>query len=230
MQAIDLAQGREKRGWTQAQAAARLQVSQSYLSRLEQGRRPVPARLARRAIQVLNLPPTAQPLATDNYDVPVLTPAALAAHLAALGYPGLAYQTPHHAPDNPATVLLAALGYEHLEMRLVEALPWVVWRYPGLDWGWLINAAKLRDCQNRLGFIVGLARQGAEQAGETDKATLLAQQETKLAHSRLAREDTLCHNQLPASEQKWLRTHRPAEAAFWNLLTDLSVAQLNYAA
>ena len=230
MQSSDLSQGREKRGWTQAQAAARLQVSQSYLSRLEQGRRPVPERLARRAVKLFQLPATAQPLVAGNYEIAALTQAMLAAQLAALGYPGLAYQTPRRAPDNPAAVLLAALSCEHLEIRLAEALPWVVWRYPEMDWRWLVNAAKLRDCQNRLGFIVGLARQLAEQAGESDKAALLAQTETTLARSRLAREDTLCRQDLSATEQTWLREHRPAEAVFWNLLTDLSAPQLAYAA
>ena len=107
MQARDLSQGREKRGWTQAQAAARLRVSQSYLSRLEQGARPVPHDLARRAIKVYQLPATARPLAPANYEAVALTPAVLAAQLAALGYPGLAYRAPRRAPDNPAAVLLA---------------------------------------------------------------------------------------------------------------------------
>lgn len=230
MQAADLSRGREKRGWTQAQAAARLQVSQSYLSRLEQGARPVPEGLARRALKVYQLPATARPLAAANYEVGALTPAALATQLAALGYPGLAYRTSRRAPDNPVAVLLAALTHPHLEMRLVEALPWLVWRYPEMHWQWLINAAKVHDCQNRLGFVVGLARQLAEQTDETDKAAVLRRMETALAHSRLAREDTLCHDNLSAAERAWLRERRPAEAAYWNLLTDVTAAQLNYAA
>jgi transcriptional regulator with XRE-family HTH domain len=230
MQARDLSRGRKKRGWTQAQAAARLRVSQSYLSRLEQGARPVPEGVARRALKVYQLPATARPLAFANYEVGALTPAQLAAQLAALGYPGLAYRTPRRAPDNPAGVLLAALSHQHLEMRLVEALPWLVWRYPEMNWPWLINAAKLRDCQNRLGFVVGLARQLAEQNGETIKAALLQQTEAALAQSRLAREDTLCHAGLSTAERNWLRGQRPPEAAFWNLLTDMAAAQLSYAA
>ena len=230
MQATDLSRGREMRGWTQAQAAARLRVSQSYLSRLEQGARPVPEGLARRAIKVYQLPATARPLAAGNYEVTSLTPARLAAQLAALGYPGLAYHKTRRAPDNPAAVLLAALSHNHLETRLVEALPWLVWRYPEMNWLWLVKAAKLRDCQNRLGFVVELARQLAECAGETDKAVLLRQEETALAHSRLAREDTLCHDNLTVAERAWLREHRPSEAAFWNLLTDVTAAQLDYAA
>jgi transcriptional regulator with XRE-family HTH domain len=230
MQGTHLVQGRRQRGWTQAEAAARLQVSQSYLSRLEQGARPVPPALARRAVQVLQLPATALPLAAEGYEARPVTPAALATQLAALGYPGLAYLQPRHRPANPAATLLAALNTEHLEMRLVEALPWLVWRYPEMDWHWLIQEAKRHDCQNRLGYVVSLARQLAEQAGETDKAASLAQTEAVLAPSRLAREDTLCHNHLTAAEQAWLRRYRPAEAAFWNLLTDSTTAQLNHSA
>lgn len=229
MQAADLRQGRTNRGWSQAEAAARLRVSQSYLSRLEQGARPVPERLARRALGILQLPATARPLPAGHYEIPALSPAALAIQLAALGYPGLAYQKISRAPDNPAVVLLAALSHRHLEMRLVEALPWLVGRYPQMAWPWLVPAAKLHDCQNRLGFVVGLARELAEQAGATARAALLRLPEIALAHSRLAREDTLCHDDLAVAERAWLRSHRPAEAVFWNLLTDLTAAQLAYA-
>src|ERR1700675_1132159 len=61
--------------------------------------------------------------------------------------------------ENPAEVLLGALAQDDLEPRLVEALPWLVLRYSTLDWSWVVREAKVRDLQNRLGFVVGLARQ-----------------------------------------------------------------------
>jgi hypothetical protein len=49
-----------------------------------------------------------------------------------------------------------------LEVRVVEALPWLVAEYSDLDWAWLMREAKLGDVQNRLGFLVTLGRQLAE--------------------------------------------------------------------
>jgi len=153
----------------------------------------------------------------------------LAFDLAALGYPGLSYLVSRRKKKNPAEVLLAALSADSLDSRLIEALPWVVWQFPELDWQWLTNAAKLNDLQNRLGFVVNVARRLAERQGEREKVALLAQQEMTLERSRLFREDTLCHDSLTAAERRWLRKNRPPEARHWRLLTDLSPEHLDYA-
>ena len=47
-----------------------------------------------------------------------------------------------------------------------------------------------------------------------------------LDRSRLAKEDTLCHDSLTEAERKWLRVNRPPEAAHWNLLTDMKAENL----
>jgi DNA-binding XRE family transcriptional regulator len=47
-----------------------------------------------------------------------------------------------------------------------------------------------------------------------------------LDRSRLAKEDTLCHDSLTQAERKWLRVNRPVEAAHWNLLTDMRAENL----
>jgi hypothetical protein len=47
-----------------------------------------------------------------------------------------------------------------------------------------------------------------------------------LDRSRLVKEDTLCHDSLTEAERKWLRVNRPAEAAHWNLLTDMQAENL----
>ena len=109
--------------------------------------------------------------------VPPADEDTLALDLAALGYPGLSYLKPKRK-RNPAEILLSALSASNLESRLTEALPWVLLKFPELDWRWLVAAAKLNDLQNRLGFVTGVARRLAERAGERGTATLLGRQES----------------------------------------------------
>jgi hypothetical protein len=77
--------------------------------------------------------------------------------------------------------------------------------------------------------VTNVARRLAELRGECEKAELLAMEESTLERSRLAREDTLCHESLTKAEKKWLRKNRPPEARHWRLLTDLSPEQLDHA-
>ena len=225
-----LRRGREKMGWNQGQAALRLGVSQPYLSLLERGGRRVPERLGRKAARVYGLSAATLPLEATLEDLRTVGQDTLATDLAALGYPGLSYLGAHRRKKNPAEVLLSGLNTPDLESRLVEALPWVVWNFPEMDWPWLKRAAKLQDLQNRLGFVTSVARGVAEKHGEREKADLLARQLLELEPSRLAREDTLCHDSLTKAERHWLREHRTKEAGHWNLLTDLTPEHLNYAA
>ncbi|MGC9199192.1 MAG: hypothetical protein ACP5E5_09670 [Acidobacteriaceae bacterium] len=44
---------------------------------------------------------------------------------------------------------------------------------------------------------------------------------------RLAKEDTLCRGSVTQAERAWLRERRPEPAKHWNLLTDLSVEQVD---
>jgi hypothetical protein len=154
----------------------------------------------------------------------------LASELAALGYPGLSHLKSRGKKKSPAELLLSALGKDDLDSRLVEALPWVVLKFPDLNWRWLTQAAKMNDLQNRLGYVTSVARRLAELRGEREKATLLTAEESALERSRLAREDTLCHDSLTEAEKKWLRKNRPPEARHWRLLTDLRPEQLDHAA
>lgn len=225
-----LKSGRELKGWRQEQAALRLGVSQPYLSLLERGGRRVPERLARKAAGVYGLSAAALPLRAVWDVLPPLDEDALAADIASLGYPGLSHLRQRRRGKNPAEVLLSALSAGDLDSRLVEALPWVVVQFPDMDWRWLVAAAKLHDLQNRLGFVTAVARRLAEAKGEGEKAALLARREADLVRSRLAREDTLCHDSLTESERRWLRSHRTPEAKRWNLLTDLSEKHLSHAA
>ena len=154
-----LKSARTAAGLTQHQAADRLGVSQAYLALLERGRRPVTAQLKSRIVGLYRLGPVALPLDTDNLGCS--DSSSLAAGLASLGYPGFRQLTGVQ-PQNPATILLAAVAAGDVEVRVLEALPWLAVQYQNLDWDWLIREAKLRDVQNRLGFVVMLARQVAD--------------------------------------------------------------------
>lgn len=223
-----LLEARKRKGWEQELAAAKLGVSQPYLSLLERGARRVSAALQRKAARVYGLSVTALPVtvgwdeahAVDDED-------EFAREIGALGYPGFAYLQGGRK-RNPVELLASALCTADLDTRLVEALPWVVYRFPDLDWDWLTAAAKLNDVQNRLGYVVNLAMQIAERTGEADRVALLAERERMLERSRLVREDTLCHDSLTEAEKTWIREHRPEAARRWRLMTDLRVEDLHY--
>jgi len=218
-----LKSARRTAGLTPQQAADRLGVSQAYLALLERGRRPMTAQLRSRIVDLYRLGPLALPLDADNLGS--WDSSSLAAGLASLGYPGFRQLT--GVPQNPATILLAAVAAGDIEVRVIEALPWVVIEYHNLDWEWSIRQAKVRDVQNRLGFVVMLARQVAEKRGVA--AGRLHQVEEILDRARLVREDTLCQASLSNAERRWLRQTRPTEASHWNLLTDLKARLFPYA-
>jgi len=228
MKPEDLKLGRKRAGLTQSRAAAKLGVSQPYLSLLENGQRPLSKALAKRAVRVFGLPATALPLPSDLQKPPSSSNEKLAKDLAALGYPGLSYLQPGRK-SNPAEVLFTALGQNDLEPRLTEALPWLVLNNADLNWNWLVPRVKSNDLQNRLGYVTGLARNVAA-SRHRPEAELLAQQEAELDRARLAQEGTLCHDSLTEAEKSWLREMRPEEAKHWNLLTDLTPKSLSYAA
>jgi transcriptional regulator with XRE-family HTH domain len=230
MTSHELRDGRRKAGLTQVEAAPRLGVSQPYLSQLERGRRPVTPGLARAAAALYRLPATALPMpATVKAGAPV-DPGKLARQLGGLGYPGFAHLRPS-SKANPAAVVLEALLQPDLEVRLSEALPWVLLNYPELDWQWLVDHSKLHDVQNRLGFVVAVARAvAARHARFSDAEAKLAAAEQRLERSRLAREDTLGRESMPAAERRWLVENRSLAALHWNMLTSLSDDQLSYAA
>jgi transcriptional regulator with XRE-family HTH domain len=200
---------------TQQEAASRLGISQAYLALIEQGRRPVTPRLLPRLAKLYRLGPTALPL---DADLP-RDSASLATAVARLGCP--AFPRSRGPKQNPAGVLLAAIAANDLEVRVVEALPWLAVAYSDLDWNWLVRETKLRDLQNRLGFLVSIARRVAETRNDVPSADRLRSVETTLDHARLVREDTLCQDSLSNAERRWLRGARSTEARHWNLLTDV---------
>jgi len=176
-------------------------------------------------MNVFHLPPTALPLEADFPST--LDESAFKAELGALGYPGFSYLR-GKSHYNPARLLFLALDQEDLDRRVVEALPWLAYKYPEMDWEWLTRNAKLNDRQNRTGFVVDLAEEYAEKMGDESRKKSLDQKKAVLERSRLAREDTLSNESMTQAERKWLRQNRPSKARHWNLLTDLDVRHLAY--
>ncbi len=230
MNGTALREARERGGWTQVRLAEKLGVTQAYLSLMETGKRRVPPRLARMLTRLLDLPPTMLPVTTFLASKKRSTNDWLTAQLARLGYPGFAYQKRPGPVHNPAEVLLEGLALDSLEARLAEALPWMLLRYEGFDVQRLVAEAKARDLQNRLGFMVALAREVAERSKSFERRMPeLHLFEKTLEPSRLAREETFAQGHVTERMREWLRKERTDAAKHWNLLTDLKVEHLPYA-
>ncbi len=221
MSGTDLRAARREQGMTQAELAARLDVTQAYVCLLERERRAVPKRLARKLVGVLKLSPSTLPVQVARG---ALKADEASAALGAVGYPGFAYLRNRH-PLNPADLLLRTLRATDVDTRVLEALPWLLVRYPDLDWPWLLREAKGDDLQNRLGFLLAVARQLAELRGEASASQKLAAQENALDGSRLQREDAF-RASMTEAERRWVREHRPPLAAHWNMLSTMDAREL----
>jgi transcriptional regulator with XRE-family HTH domain len=226
MKAVQLKAERVRRGWSQQDVARCLGVSQPYVGMLEQGKRPVTAALARKLTSVCRFSPALLPPRAGG---PRPTSAQrLEEELASLGYPGYAYLRQRAPKRNPGEVLLAALAQNDLEPRLVEALPWLLLEYWDMDFSWLVTQAKTLDLQNRLGFVVNLARRVSEAGQDGARTRALSDLEATLERSRLVREDDLMRPARNEVERRWLMQNRPEEARHWNLVTDLRPEHLGY--
>jgi transcriptional regulator with XRE-family HTH domain len=230
MRTGDLKAERRKHGWGQVEAAERLGVSQPYLAMLESGKRQLTPALARRVVAAYRLPPAELPLPTAFNPAGKVEGQRLVKDLAKLDYPGFAYVRTLVRGKNPAEVLLIALAQESLEGRVAEALPWLLLRYWHMDRTWLVLEAKKFDLQNRLGFMVSLARQLSERGADEEPTKALASLESLLGASRLAREDYFYRPPRNDRERRWLAENRPEAARHWNLLSDLRPEHLQYVA
>lgn len=223
----ELKRYRKKCGLTQAKAAQKLRLSQTYLSLLESDKRPITEKLRQKLVKKLNGPPTELPAKVNEYKVSEVSDDQLTADLAALGYRGFSHRKPSRL-KNPADVLLSALRSDKRDARLVEALPWVVLKFPDMEWRKLVETSRVYNLQNRLGFVTDLARRVAESRNDRETANKLTRWETELERSKLDREDTLCNETMTNAERNWLNAGRPKEAKKWHLLTDLSPDHLRY--
>ena len=188
MSGQDLRTARERLGLTQVRAARRWRVSQAYLSLMERGLRPVPERLVRLTARTDSKLATG--LTLDSSRAAKVSH-ALEERLGSLGYPGFAYLGGARMLENPAAVALAALRAPVVPARVTEALPWLFLNYPHLDWDWLVDQVKLANRQNRLGFLVAMARELAERRGDKTAEAVFERVEAQLEDARLAKEGTL---------------------------------------
>ena len=222
-----LTQYRKQGGLTQDKAARLLGVSQTYLSLLESGERPLTEQLKRKVVRVFNVELTALPARMSSYKVLKTSDDQLTSDLATLGYLGFSHWK-RSRRKNPADVLLSALNADKRDARLVEALPWVVFQFPDMEWKSLVMTAKAHDLQNRLGFVTNVARRMAEKYGNQATAQKLGSVEAGLEGSKLEKVGTLCNETMTRAERSWLAQNSPPEAEHWHLLTDLSPQYLDH--
>lgn len=94
---------------------------------------------------------------------------------------------------------------------------------------WLVQNARKLNLQNRLRFVVSLARRVTEMRLEGSRSAELSQLENLLDDSRLAKEDSFYRPPRTESERDWLWKNRTADAVHWNLLSDMRPQHLRYA-
>ena len=226
---MELKEARRVAGWTQAALAGRLKVTQAYVSFLEGGKRPVPGALARRLARLLRLSPSSLPLPDGGEFSKPTTNIWVEGSLARLGYSGYAHRRRAGGVRNPSEVLLRALSVDDLDPRLLEALPWLLLRFGAGDRTRLVERARFLNLQNRLGFMTALAEElakGEESYGE--RAGELRQLLASLEPFRLAREDSFGRPPRTERMRNWVRAHRSAMAAHWNILSDLVPEHFSY--
>ncbi len=228
MKGNELLEARQKKNLEQIESANRLGISQPYLSLLESGKRSIPQKLARKAVSIFQLSPTAIPQ-SFNLQNKNINQEILAEDLAAIGYPNFAHLGRKRRRKNPADILLSAISCKHLDSRITEALPWLVFQYSNFDWEEVCKVAKINNLQNRLGFLTTIARQIAESKNNKNCILVLKNQEVEIEKSRLFAEDFFCNSNITEVEKNWLKNNRSKEAKFWRLFTDLRIENLNYA-
>lgn len=83
--------------------------------------------------------------------------------------------------------MVGTLAHGDLDVRLVEALPWVLSAFPELEdcGGWLVAQCRVLNLQNRLGYVVTLADGGEVRGAAVHLRRLLGDLEA----SRLAGEE-----------------------------------------
>jgi transcriptional regulator with XRE-family HTH domain len=217
MNATGLRAARSSAGMSQALAAKRLGVTQSYLSLLERGKRRVPARLAAKAATLFRANPLLLPLTPWHEWVPrEVSNQWLAEQLALLGYPGFAYMRSRLTRVHPADLLMTGLSQPVVEPRVMEGLFWSLTKYWQMDRTWLVQVAKLHGLQNKLGFAAELCSALMLPAETRSNLYRLA---VELAPVRLADEAALC-DKLSSSQERWYRENRGPRSSKWNLVTN----------
>lgn len=228
---------RKKAGKTQADAAKGVGVKQPFVCAVEKDLRPVTPRLKNWLYSVYPeaLTATSTPMAarsehmhwnSSDHSKAMPYSELLKEHLGNLGYPGFAYLARMPRKVDPLVVLLDALSTEDLDQRVVEALPWVLAHQRNLDWRKLTDEVRLRNLQNRLGFLLEVTVQATKKLHFSAAAVELEPWLNWLREARLYKEDTLCKKSLTQVERRRLHRSRPKAARFWRLLTDLNAKEV----
>ncbi len=228
MNGVQLRQARKQKRWTQEMSAKKLRLTQGYLSMLEKGERVLTDEITERVVRVFGLKSVDMPIRIDLTKLAFTGDENLSSNLATIGYPGFSHIAPSRL-KNPGEILVSALSADNLDSRIVEALPWLVAEVSELSWSKVVLACKVKNLQNRLGFVTTLARLLAERRGEKQKIAALMKREELLVDSRLLKEDTLCSVSMTEAERNWVLQNRTPEAKFWNILSDLKADHLSYA-
>jgi hypothetical protein len=148
--------------------------------------------------------------------------------LANLGYPKFAHLKKRSQKINPAVVLISALKANDVDSRIVEALPWLIYQFPDMDWVIVVRSAKITDSQNRLGFLLSLAEIKAKKSNEKEKQDLFRELLSNLERSRLYGEDSFRRENLTASERAWLKKYRSKNAKHWRIWSNLTPDHLTF--
>ena len=162
-----------------------------YVAMLERGQRQPSDALRRRLARVLQLPATSLPTAARRATV---GRRRARCRTCRPWLPGVLSPPTGSAPkESWRPLLLDALAAEALDPRTAEALPWLLLTFPDLDWDWLLPQVKQRDLQNRLGYVVSLARnvadlQGLDVARVLEEREALARAESSGPRGRLREE------------------------------------------
>ncbi|MGB8258702.1 MAG: helix-turn-helix transcriptional regulator [Terracidiphilus sp.] len=228
---------RKKAGKTQVDAARAVGVRQPFVCAVEKGLRPVTPALKNWMYSVCPqaLTETSTPLASASghrhWQSAIDREAApysevLKELLGNLGYPGFAYLARRPRKVDPLLVLLDALNTEDLDQRVTEALPWVLAHQLDLDWKKLTDEVRLRNLQNRLGFLLEVTVEATRKLHLNDVTVKLEPWLNWLREARLYKEDTLCKKSLTQVERGRLHRSRPKAARFWRLLTDLNAKEV----
>jgi len=146
--------------------------------------------------------------------------------LAGLGYPGFAYLGEMSGLD-PTEVVCQILLRPNVNPRLMMGVPWVL-SHHDLNWLSLIAEVKAHEAQNRLGYLVHLARKAAQSQERSAVVDLLSQWEDTLAACRLDKEDMMGKTSMSDLEKEWLERYRPEEATYWHVLTNDGLDSLQH--
>jgi transcriptional regulator with XRE-family HTH domain len=229
MRGPELKAARRRARLSQVELSQALGISQAYVSILERSSRAVPQRIARVLAALLEFRPTELPLSSAPVGKGDECNESLTRTLAQFGHPHFANRAEGRASQNPTGFLISALAsLERAGADVITALPWILLEFE-VDSEYLATTAIASGLQNRLGFLVSLARVIAQRELRfLHRHYELDSLEQRLDASRLAREDTFGGRELGEGMRAWLRENRTDAARHWNLLTDLAPQDVNY--